>query len=72
MRVVSQDKTFSVDFAQPPFWRQSRMIYAKIGTGDIVFGQYADENRAREVFEDMHNSYFPVGITCSVYYMPVE
>lgn len=38
------------------------MIYAKTGSENIVFGQYESEERAAEVFEDMHNAYAPVGV----------
>ncbi len=38
------------------------MIYAKIGNKDMVLGQYESEQRAAEVFLDIHNAYTPAGI----------
>lgn len=62
MRVISQNRTHSVNFDSVIFWWQFEMIYAKIGTENIVFGQYESEERAAEVFLDIHNAYAPVGI----------
>lgn len=62
MRVISQNRTHSVNFDNAIFWRQLEMIYAKTGNENIVFGQYGSEERAEEVFLDIHNAYAPVGI----------
>lgn len=62
MRVVSQSRTISVDFNTTPFWRNDNVIYAKIGNDSKVFGNYSSEERAAEVFEDIHKAYSPYGL----------
>ena len=59
MRVVSQNKNYSFDFDRTVFWTQYNIIYAKIGKESIAIGQYESEERAAEVFEDMHKVYSP-------------
>ena len=56
MRVISQSRNFSFDFDRTVFWTQYNIIYAKIGTESIAIGQYESEERAAEVFEDMHKA----------------
>lgn len=56
MRVVSQNRNYSFDFDRTVFWTQYNVIYAKIGTESIAIGQYESEERASEVFEDMHKT----------------
>ena len=60
MRVISQSRNFSFDFDRTVFWRQSDVIYAKIGGESIAIGKYQSDERAAEVFEDMHKAYAPV------------
>lgn len=62
MRIISQDRMYSFDFDRTVFWVQFEIIYAKIGTESIAIGQYGSDERAAEVFEDMHKAYAPVGI----------
>ena len=57
MRVISQSRNFSFDFDRTVFWRQSDVIYAKIGGESIAIGKYKSDERAAEVFEDMHRAY---------------
>lgn len=57
MRVVSQSRNFSFDFDRTVFWRQSDVIYAKIGGESIAIGKYQSDERAAEVFEDLHRAY---------------
>ena len=64
MRVVSQNRNYSFDFDRTVFWTQYNIIYAKIGTESIAIGQYESEERAAEVFEDMHKAYGPYGLIC--------
>ena len=59
MRVVSQNRNFSFDFDRTVFWTQYNIIYAKIGTESIAIGKYESDERAAEVFEDMHKAYSP-------------
>lgn len=62
MRVVSQNRRWSVDFDKAIFWMQDNTIYAKINRDSIVFGEYESNECAQEVFLDLHNAYAPVGI----------
>ena len=62
MRVVSQNKNYSFDFDRTVFWTQYNVIYAKIGNESIAIGQYKSEERAAEVFNDIHNLYCPYKI----------
>lgn len=64
MRVVSQNKNYSFDFDRTVFWTQYNVIYAKIGVDSIAIGQYESDERAEEVFEDMHKAYSPYGLIC--------
>ena len=64
MRVVSQNRDFSFDFDRTEFWTQYNVIYAKIGMESIAIGQYESDERAAEVFEDMHKAYSPYGLIC--------
>ena len=57
MRVISQSRNFSFDFDRTVFWRQSDVIYAKIGGESIAIGKYQSDERAAEVFDDMHRVY---------------
>ena len=78
MRVISQSRNFSFDFDRTVFWTQYNVIYAKIGKESIAIGQYKSEERAAEVFEDMHKLLCrTLTILCghpidTVYYMPKE
>lgn len=62
MRVVSQNRNYSFDFDRTVFWTQYNVIYAKIRTESIAIGRYESDERAAEVFEDMHKAYSPVGL----------
>lgn len=62
MRIVSQNRNLSVDFGNCEIWTQSNVIYRRIGNNSEVLGAYATPERAREVFEDIHNAYAQVGI----------
>ena len=57
MRVISQRRNFSFDFDRTVFCRQSDVIYAKIGSESIAIGKYQSDERAAEVFDDMHRVY---------------
>lgn len=56
MRVVSQSRNFSFDFDRTVFWRQYNVVYAKIGSESTAIGKYESDERAAEVFENMHRS----------------
>lgn len=57
MRIISQNRMYSFDFDRTVFWVQFEIIYAKIGTDSVAIGKYESDERAAEVFEDMHKSY---------------
>lgn len=57
MRIISQNRMYSFDFDRTSFWVQFKKIYAKIGTESIAIGQYESDERAAEVFDDMHKAY---------------
>lgn len=57
MRVVSQSRNFSFDFDRTAFWTQSNVIYAELGNENIAIGKYKSNERAAEVFEDLHRAY---------------
>ena len=80
MRVISQDRRYSFDFDRASFLRQENYISA-IFAGEnryILIGRYETEERAEEVFEDMHKLLCrTLTIACghpidTVYYMPKE
>lgn len=62
MRVVSQNRNYSFDFDRTIFWTQYNIIYARVGADNILIGQYKSDERAAEVFKDMHRAYSPVGL----------
>ena len=57
MRVISQDRSYSLDFDRTVFWTQYNVIYAKIGIDSVAIGKYDSSERTAEVFEDMHKTY---------------
>lgn len=65
MRIISQDKNHSVNFDRVYLWMQENIIYANFGNERLVFGAYASEKRAAEVFLDIHKAYAPVGIVAT-------
>ena len=78
MRVISQDRSYSLDFDRTVFWTQYNVIYAKIGIDSVAIGKYESEERAAEVFQDMHEFLCrALTISCgnpiyAIYYMPKE
>ena len=57
MRVISQDRSYSLDFDRTVFWTQYNVIYAKIGIDSVAIGKYESSERTAEVFENMHKTY---------------
>ena len=62
MRIISQDKNHSIDFTRAHIWKQYGCIYGCVKDKNIVLGNYATDERALEVFLDMHNAYSPVDL----------
>ena len=67
MRIVSQNRDLSVDFDRCEIWLQDCFIYRRIGNDSRVIGKYISQERAAEVFEDIHKAYAPVySISCNL------
>ncbi len=66
MRIISQNRDISVEFDNVILKIcNGSLIYAYPYANQaevIVLGKYESQERAREVFEDIHNAYAPVGI----------
>lgn len=62
MRIISQDKNHSVTFENTYIWKQYGCIYGCVGSKNIVLGNYTTDERATEVFMDIHNAYSPVDL----------
>lgn len=62
MRIISQNRKNSLNFDRVYLWMQENIIYASFGNVRLVLGSYASEERASEVFLDIHKAYAPVGI----------
>lgn len=60
MRIVSQDRTVSVDFDNCEIRLRGTLILRKWGSDCEVIGAYGSPERAAEVFEDIHKAYAPV------------
>lgn len=60
MRIVSQNRDLSFDFDRCEIWTQRNVIYRRVGNDSIPIGVYATQERAKEVFEDIHKAYAPV------------
>ena len=61
MRIISQNKNHSISFDNTYIWKQTTHIYAFVGKRDVVLGHYESEERAQEVFDEMHSPYQVVG-----------
>lgn len=59
MRIVSQDRTESLNFDDIRIYTMFEEVYARVkfNCADILLGKYASEERAAEVFEDIHKKY---------------
>lgn len=66
MRIVSQRRDVSVDFDKAIIKIDGEKFLHAVSYSDFVrkihLGTYDTPERAREVFEDIHNAYAPVGI----------
>lgn len=63
MRIVSQDKTVSVEFNRVYIIRDEKeILYLSEGNHRRVLGTYQSVERAKEVFLDIHNAYSPVAV----------
>ena len=64
MRVISQDRRYSFDFDRASFLIQENYISALFAGENryILIGRYETEERAEEVFKEMHNAYNGYGL----------
>ena len=60
MRIVSQNRDLSIDFDRCEILMQSNVIYRRVEHDSIPIGVYATQERAKEVFLDIHKAYAPV------------
>lgn len=77
MRIISQRQDISVDFDRNSFRVYDKYIYlTDFGLKqDIMIGQYESEDRAKEVFKDMHDQYQDEMLNLpnvEIFYMPKE
>ena len=65
MRIISQNKDLSIDFNHTPICVSYNHVCAIMDGQQKVIGKYETEERAKEVFEDIHKKYSgePVKIT---------
>ena len=68
IRKFSQNRDFSFNFDNTVFWKQYNIIYARIGKENIPIGQYESDERATEVFKEIHRLIGEINL----YYMPEE
>lgn len=64
MRIISQDRTFSLNFDKINIFREGLSLVAMNESMDkkVMLGIYQTEERAAEVFGDIHNAYSPVSL----------
>lgn len=63
MRIVSQDKTVSIEFNRVHIiLDEKEILYRTEGNHGRVLGTYQCEERAKEIFIDIHNAYSPVAV----------
>lgn len=60
MRIVSQNRNYSINFDNCEVWVQGDAVYRKIKGENMLLGVYATPQRAKEVFDDIHKAYAPV------------
>ncbi len=57
MRIISQNKDLSIDFHHTPICVSYNHVCAIMDGQQKVIGQYETEERAKEVFEEIHIAY---------------
>lgn len=56
MRIINQDKTKSIEFENHDISVDGKYIIS-VGVSKMILGQYNTENRARGVFDEIHEAY---------------
>lgn len=57
MRIIGQDRDFSVEFERSIIELQGMGVYAEINSKIYCLGAYKSRERAMEVFSEIHNEY---------------
>lgn len=65
MRIISHNRNHSMNFDRIHLWMQENIIYATSRNERLVLGAYSSNERAAEVFLDIHKAYAPVGIVAA-------
>lgn len=69
MRVVSQKKDLSFDFARSVLSQRDECIYTRLDGRDVLIAKYESHDRAAKVFEEMHEKY-QRQLGLNVFYLP--
>ena len=64
MRILSQNKDLSIDFHHTPICVSYNHVCAIMDGQQKVIGKYETEERAKEVFEEIHIAYSGVLMIC--------
>lgn len=67
MRIISQNRTVSYELSNLGLEVSGRYVVGLIGEKRIVLGAYNTEERAIDVFLDIHESYAKPVVTCYAY-----
>lgn len=68
MRIINQDKTKSIEFENYDIYVDGKYIIS-VGVPKMILGQYNTENRARGVFDEIHEAYTA---KTQIYIMPIS
>lgn len=68
MRIINQDKTKSIEFENYDVSVDGKYIIS-VGVSKMILGQYITENRARGVFDEIHEAYTA---KTPIYIMPIS
>ena len=68
MRIINQDKTKSIEFENHDIFVDEKYIIS-VGVSKMMLGQYNTGNRARGVFDEIHEAYTA---KTPIYIMPIS
>lgn len=57
MRIISQNRDLSIDFDRTPICVNYNHVLALVGDKERVIGEYSTQERAMEVFQNIHETY---------------
>lgn len=73
MRIISQDRKISIDEFKCIIFVEKEIIKAGFDSTLVILGEYKTEQRAQEVFDEIHAAYEELPFSGnSVYRMPAE